>query len=340
MEISVIGIDLAKDSFAVCGMSKTGKVLLRKALSRKSLIEFTAKLSPTLIAFEACGGSHYWARLCQRQGHRVKMMPVQRVKAFTPPQKKNDASDAEAIGLAALSEAVSSVRIKGTDQQDIEMFLNLREQLVKQRVAVINQAHAVALEYGVMLPKAKTASYLERVFSEIEDGANELTSIAREVIFDLIAMAKELDAKATKIEQRLKSLMSGNENFRLLQTIPGVGLLTATAILAHTGGNVSSFKCGRQFAAYLGLTPRQHSTGGKTKLVGITRCGQSTIRKFLVVGTNSVMRVAEKKTDRVSLWVTEKKSTRGYKKASVALANKTARIVYAILKTQQPYQAA
>jgi transposase len=336
-QVSVLGIDLAKQTFSVCGMSSSGKVIFRKSLTRQKLIEFTAQFPKTMIAFEACGGSHYWGRVFLRQGHQVKMLPIYKVKAYTPPQKKNDASDAEAICLAALSENNKSVRIKDVSSQNIDVLLNLREQFVKQRVALINQVHAIALEYGVALPKAKTPTSMEKFFEALEDASNELTDVARKVIFRLIEKSKNLDEEAEKVEKELSMLLKGNENFERLKTVPGVGLMIAASILAHTGGDVSSFKNGRHFSAFLGLVPRQYSTGGRTKLLGITRCGNGDIRKRIVSGTNSVMRLAHKKEDRVSKWIMKIRGARGYKKASIALANKTARICFAVLKTQSSY---
>lgn len=334
---TVIGIDLAKDSFAICAMSEQGKVLFRKTLSRKEVASFFLQQSPTLVAMEACGGSHYWARKFAAQGHRIKMMSTYRVKAFCPPRKKNDRVDAEAICLAALQDSILPCQTKNVEQQDLEILLNYREQLVKQRVALMNQVHAIGLEYGLALPKNKTCTHLEKIFLALEDSENELSEVARQLMKETIERAKKLDEEAEKIEERLKAKMKGNENFKLLKSIPGVGVITATSILAHTGGRVSHFKNGRQFAAYLGLTPRQHSTGGKTKLVGLTKSGHADIRRLLVVGTTSVMRVAEKKTDRLSEWIMEKKKAKGYRVASVALANKTARIAFAVLKNQQAY---
>jgi transposase len=337
-EFSVLGIDLAKQSFSVCAMTKNGKVVLRKTISRKALVEFTVKIPPTLIAFEACGGSHYWARVFSRQGHEVKMMAIHHVKRFMPPQKKNDAADAEAICAAALREDVPSVREKGVDQQNVDILLNFREQLVKSRVALTNQIHAIGLEYGVALPKTCSTSKMEKIFEALEDGSNELSGIARDLIQRLIKSAKKLEEESEKVANEIKQLLGANENFKLLNTIPGIGPMTAAALIAHTGGSVKGFNSSRQFAASLGLTPRQYSTGGKTKLGGITRSGDATIRRLLVVGSTSVMRVAEKKSDKVSTWVTGKRKTIGYRKASVAMANKTARIAYAVLKNQKGYQ--
>jgi transposase len=336
-EFSVLGIDLAKQSFSVCAMTKNGKVVFRKSLTRKALIEFTAKLKPTTIGFEACGGSHYWARLFTRQGHAVKMMAIHHVKRFVPPQKKNDDSDAQAICVATAREDVPSIKVKGAEQQDIDILLNYREQLIKSRVAITNQIHAIGLEYGVALPKATSLGRLEDIFEALEDGANELSAVARKLILKLIESAKELEEKSEQVAREIKKLLGTNENYKLLNTIPGIGPLTAAALLAHTGGSVREFKNSKQFAAYLGLTPRQYSTGGQTKLGGITKYGDKNIRRLLVIGTTSVIKVAEKKQDSVSKWATKKRKEIGYRKTSVALANKTARIAFAVLKNQKRY---
>lgn len=339
-QISFIGIDLAKTNFSVCMMSKDGRVLSRKSMLRSEVAEFTVQLQPCVIGIEACGGSHYWGRLFESQGHTVKMMSAHAVKAFAPAQKKNDAVDAEAIAIAARQPTISSVRVKAVPGQDMDILRNLREQYVKQRVALINQAHAVCLEYGLALPKSKTVPSLERYFNAIEDACNDLSEVARSVVLELIKEAKLLDEKALAIEKRLKSLAKSHTNYDLLTSIPGVGVLTAAAVLSHTGGKVDQFKNGRQFAAYLGLVPRQYSTGGRTSLRGITKTGNSDVRRLLILGVRTTMMRSAKKSDRINKWVTEKKTTRGFMKANVALANKTARMMYAILKTQRPYMAA
>ncbi len=336
--ISVIGIDLAKNTFALCAMTAQGKVVWRKSLKRSLLAEFAAQHPTTLIAFEACGGSHFWARQFANQGHQVKMMSVVRVKPFAPPHKKNDPSDAEAIALAALQDGVPSVRVKGIEQQDIDILLNYREQLMKQRVAQVNQAHAIALEYGVMLPAGKSVKRLEDFFEHLEDASNHLTEVARSTIQKLLKNAKQLNDEANALEVQLSERLKGDSNLKLLKSIPGVGALTAAAILAHTGADVRSFKNGRQFAAYLGLVPRQYSTGGKTRLGGVTKSGSETIRRLLVIGTRSVINRSERKKDKVSQWISEKRKTRGYLRANLALANKTARIVFAVLKHQEKYR--
>lgn len=337
-EIKIIGIDLAKSNFSLCGLSRDGAVVFRKTMKRSALIDFTSKLPPCLIGFEACGGSHYWGRLFEKQGHKVKMMSVYAVKAFAPPQKKNDTSDAQAIAVAASQSSVLCVRIKPTSSQDLDAIRNLREQYMKQKVALINQAHAICLEFGLMLPKGKSIKFLENIFEVLEDANNELSDTARSIILEALTEAKELESKASRLEKKIESLAENLSEYKLLTSIPGVGTLTAAAVLSHTGGKVDHFKNGRQFAAYLGLVPRQYSTGGKTRLHRITKSGNQELRRLLVLGTRAVLIRSNKKSDRVNKWIEEKKLSKGYMKANIALANKTARIIYAVLKNQMEYQ--
>lgn len=337
-EIKVLGIDLAKNNFSLCALSEDHEIIFRKSMDRAELIEFTANLKPTLIGFEACGGAHYFGRLFKSQGHTPKMMSVMAVKPFCPVNKKNDAVDAEAIAVAALQPSVRSVRIKSTNDQDLDMIKNLRNQYVKQRVALINEAHAACLECGVRMPRRKAIRVLREIILALEDANSSLTTFARKIVWRLLEDARALYEKVEQIEKELESILRENSSYKLLKSIPGVGLLTAAQVLASTGGSVEQFKNGRHFAAYLGLVPRQHSTGGKTKLRGITKTGPGELRKLLVVGTRSVLFRSSNKKDKVNEWITTKKTSKGFMKANVALANKTARIIYAVLKTQKPYR--
>lgn len=337
-EITVIGIDLAKNTFSLCGMSKNGKVQWNKTFSAKKLVEFTAKHHPTLIAFEACGSCHHWARVFQRQGHKIKVMAVQRVKAFVSPHKKNDRADAEAIGRAALCESIPSVAVKGVEQQDIEILINYREKLIAERVALINQVHAMALEYGVRLKKSQSVGQIEDILLNLEDAENELTAVARDLIATTLSLVRTINKEIDGIDKKVAALLKPNQAYKNLLTVPGIGAMTAAAIIAHTGGQVNRFRNGRDFAAYLGLTPKQYSTGGKTRLGRITKAGHKTIRKFLFMGAFATLRVSQKRNDLLSTWLTRKKEAKGYRYASVALAHKNARIVFAILKTGEPYR--
>jgi transposase len=334
-EIKVIGIDLAKSSFSICAMTKSGQVVMEKTLTRQKLIEFTARLQPSLIAFEACGGAHHWGRLFLEQGHQIKCMSSYDVKPFAPASKKNDQVDAKAIAKASLQSSVEPVAIKQLWQQDIDVLHNQRDLLLKQKIMLINQCHGVALEYGVALPKAAGSSKLQSV---IEDAENKLTSIARAVIKENLEKVQELESEIEVIDRKIHALIKDSESFKLLKSIPGVGLLTAAAVIAHTSGKVDQFKNGRHFAAYLGLVPRQFSTGGKTRLGGITKSGPPRVRQLLVIGTRSVITRSEKKEDVVSQWIKLKHQAKGYKITNVALANKTARIIYAVLKNQTSYE--
>lgn len=337
--ISAIGIDLAKSSFAICGLNKDGEVVLRKMMSRRELIEWSAKISTCVIGIEACGGGHYWGRLFLSQGHQVKMMSARAVKPFAPPQKKNDASDAQAIAVAATQASVRSIRIKEKKAQDLDVLRGLRDQYLKSRVALVNQAHGFCLEFGVALPKSKTAKGLNRYFAAIEDGENNLTDVARSVVLELLNEAKELDQKAKAIERKLESILETYPVYEKLVSVPGIGVQSAAAILSFTGGDVSSYKNGRQFAANLGLVPRQHSTGGKTRLLGINKSGSADLRRLLVVGVRSVLNLAAKRTDQRNQWIEQKRKAKGFMKANIALANKTARTVYAVLKKDEFYKA-
>lgn len=339
-KVKFLGIDLAKTNFSVCALSQSGEVLYRKSLKRDELLQFMAQLPACTVGIEACGGSHYWGRVFERQGHQVKMMSVFSAKAFAPHQKKNDASDAQAIAVAASQHTVPSVRIKSTSSQDLDILKNLREQYVKHRVALINQAHALCLEYGVSLPKSKTIKSLEKYFEVIEESGNELTDIARSTVLELIDEAKSLNEKALQVEKKLSSLIESMDGFKFLNSVPGVGLMTAAAVLSQTGGKVDQFKNGRQFAAYLGLVPRQYSTGGRTTLRKITKAGNPELRRLLVIGTRCVMLRSEKKSDQISQWIVKKKQSKGFMRANIALANKTARIIYAVLKNQEMYKVA
>lgn len=337
--VTTLGIDLAKNSFSVCGLTESGEVDFETAMKRSTLIAFTSKMKPCLIGMEACGGSHYWGRVFTSQGHRVKMMSVYAVKPFAPPQKKNDASDAKAIAVAARQATVPSVHVKSRASQDLDCLANLRTQTVKQRVAVINQAHAVCLEYGVALPKSTTRKSLHRYFDVLEDAANDLTEVARQVISELLSEANRLEEKADALEKRIAMLASKNRKFDLLKTIPGVGSVIAAAFIAHVGDHIAEFKNGRQLAAYIGLVPRQYSTGGVSRLGRITKSGNENLRQLIVIGARTALMRAGTKNDKVSKWAHNLKLKKGFMRANVAFANKLTRIIYAVMKYEVPYQA-
>lgn len=333
--ISVLGIDLAKNSFQLHGVNKQGSVVLRKNITRTKLVSFIANTEPCLIGLEACGGSHYWARVFGRFGHTVKIIAPQFVKPFVK-SNKNDAVDAEAICEAVQRPSMRFVPAKGIEQQDIQSMHRIRSQAVARRTALANQIRGLLMEYGIIIPKG--ISYVRKETPLIlEEADNELTSLFRELLHDLYQEMIHLDGRVEKIEGKLKTVCSQNEDCQRLLTIPGVGLLSATAIVSSMS-DVSAFKNGREFSAWLGLVPRQHSTGGKQTLLGISKRGDSYLRTLLIHGGHTVIRVADKYQDKRNKWISELEGRRGKNISAVAVANKNARIAWALLNSKTTYQ--
>jgi len=334
--IKVLGIDLAKQSFQLHGVDEDGHVVLKKKLSRKKLTAFIANLPPCLIGLEACGGAHHWVRVFTRLGHTVRMMAPQFVKPYVK-SNKNDAVDAEAICEAVQRPNMRFVPVKSIAQQDIQSLHRIRSQLVGRRTAQANQIRGLLLEYGVVIPKG--IGYVRKEIPLIlEDAENALSSLFRGILSDLYAEMVHLDEKISAVETQLEGICAESEACQRLLTIPGVGVLTATALIAAVG-DISVFKNGREMAAWLGLVPRQHSTGGKATLMGISKRGDTYLRTLLVHGGRSVVRVAHKHQDKRNQWVGEIKQRRGENISNVAVANKNARIAWAVLTKKVDYCA-
>jgi len=336
-ELNVVGIDLAKEIFYVHGVNMKGKQLFSKSIRRGKLAEFIAKLPRCIVAMEACGGSHYWARKFLKLEHDVKLISPQFVKPYVK-SNKNDQLDAEAITEASVRPSMRFVPIKQVCHQDIQMLHRIRERLVKQRTALSNEIRGLLLEYGIAIPKgiSHVRSKLPLILS---DGDNELSDMGRELICDLGKELRILQETIAKYERRIKEIYKQNEKCQRIGEVEGVGPITATALL-YAMSNPHLFKNGREFAAWLGLVPRQRSSGGKTVLLGISKRGDKYIRRLLVHGARAVVRVVGEKNDKRSKWIKEKKRTRGYNRASVALANKNARIVWALMATGRRYKKA
>jgi len=333
MEISVLGIDLAKTVFQLHGVDKAGKECLRKKLSRTELMRFVVKLQPCLIAMEACGSSHFWGREFRKLGHEVKLIPAQYVKPFVRTNK-NDANDAEAIVEAALRPNIRSIPIKELEHQDMQCLHRARERLVKQKVALINQIRGFFQEYGVLTPESRHRM-ISGLAELIENSEAKLSPLIREVLLDL---REELNAVMERIEgmeKKITRLFNQNETCQLIETIPGVGLLTATAVFAAVP-DPGQFKNGRHFSASIGLIPRQYSSGGKSNLLGISKRGDRYLRKLIVHGARTRVAMPERR----SAWLVELEKRRGRNKAVVAQANKTARIIWAVMSKRQAYQMA
>jgi len=334
MEIMRTGLDLAKNSFEVYGVDTQEKKVLSKTLKRNKVLTFFAQLPPCIIGIESCGGAHYWGRELRKLGHKVLMMAPQFVTAYRKSDK-NDHNDAEAICEAASRPNMRFVPIKNEEQQAVLTVHRARSLLVGERTALVNQIRGFLTEFGIVLPQGrdKVRLQLPRI---LEDAENALPHLAREVFADQYARLCELDRIIDAYDTKVKTMAKTDEAAKRLMQLEGVGPLTATALIA-TVGDIKQFKNGRQFAAWLGLVPRQWSTGGKRRYGRITKRGDVYLRTLLIHGARAVMRYLEKKNDRKSLWVKAVRERRGFNKAAVALAAKHARILWAMLSKGTNY---
>lgn len=335
MEVTTIGLDLAKNVFQVHGADRRGKAVLRKRLTRKKILPFFANLKPCLIGIEAQGSSNYWARELIRLGHEVRIMGPQFVKPYIK-SSKNDQNDAEAICEAVSRPNMRFVPLKSIEQQDIQMLHRIRELAVKDRTAKANQARGLLAEYGIVVPRGITR--LKKEMPRIlEDAQNQLTPFSRELFSDLYHQLIDLDTVVREYDQRILKEFNISPTCQKLGQIAGVGPLTATAVVASVG-DASSFKNGRQLSAWLGLVPRQHSSGNKRKLLGISKRGNSYLRGLLIHGARAVVRHSDGKDDPASRWLNGVKARRGSNRATVALANKNARAIWRLLKDDTAIQ--
>jgi transposase len=308
--------------------------VLKKKLTRKQLVAFIAQLPPCLIGIEACGGAHHWVRVLSEWGHTVKMIAPQFVKPYVK-SNKNDAVDAEAICEAVQRPSMRFVPSKSIEQQDIQSVHRIRSLLVGRRTAQANQIRGLLMEYGIVIPQG--ISTLRKAIPDLlEDAENTLSSYFRELLRELYDEIVHFDERIETLELKLKVISEQNEDCQRLLTIPGVGLLTATALIAAIG-DISVFKSGRELAAWIGLVPRQHSTGGKPTLLGISKRGDTYLRTLLIHGGRSVVRVAHKHQDKRNQWIGEIKKRRGENISNVAVANKNARIAWALLTKKEDY---
>ena len=327
MKITTIGIDLAKEVFQVHGVDTHGKAVLRKQLRRGEMAKFFANLEPCLIGMEACGSAHHWARKLGEFGHTVKLMAPQFVKPYVKTNK-NDMADAEAICEAVGRPNMRFVPMKNVEQQAILSVHRARQGFVKARTAQANQIRGLLSEFGIVIPKGIT-SIPKRMDDILEDGENGLPGTMRQLLQRLYDHFKELNRQVQELELRIKQWHQENEASKKLAAIPGIGPITASAIVA-TVGNATEFKNGRQMAAWIGLVPKQHSSGGKQTLLGISKRGDTYLRTLLVHGARAVIRFAENKAEPDS-WLRKLMARRNKNVAAVALANKNVRIIWALL---------
>ena len=330
--VAVLGIDLAKHVFALHGVDAAGKVVLKQTLSRSSLNRVIAQLPPCLIGLEACSGAHEWARQFQSHGHTVRLI----APAFVTPYRKsgkNDDNDADAICEAVGRPNMRFVPVKSRDQQALLTLHRVRQGFVEERTALINRVRGLLAEFGFVF--AQRHGGLRAIPSAVEN----LPPLAQQAVNDLLDHLRQLTERIARYDQDFERLASQDDAAKRIMTIPGVGPITALGMVA-TLGNAHDFKNGRQLAAWLGLTPKQHSSGGKTRLRGITKRGDDYLRALLVQGARAVMRHANRaEPTRLSRWVTNLVARRGYHKANIALAAKNARIVWAILARGGEFEA-
>lgn len=331
--IKVLGIDLAKNVFQLHGTDAKGKRVLTKRLSRSRLVEFVTNLPPCLIGIEACTGAHYWARLFETMGHTVKMIAPQFVKPYVR-SNKNDRNDARGIAEAVTRPDMKFVPIKKVEQQDILLSHRARQLAVKQRVAQANQIRGLLAEYGVIVPKGMT--YIKSVMQILEDNKDKITTKANEIFVRLYNQFKEYSEQVEIYDKEIKQMAEQDPRCKEIMKIEGIGPLSASAVVA-TIGDASVFKNGREVSAWLGLVPKQHSSGNTIRLSGISKRGDRYVRSLLIHGGRTVVKNCANKLDKRNLWVSDKKNRCGFNKAAVALANKNARIIWAILATGECY---
>ncbi|MDK3020425.1 MULTISPECIES: IS110 family RNA-guided transposase [Rhodobacterales] len=334
MKEMMIGIDLTKAVFQVHGALRTGEVRFRKKLTRKQLSEFMAQQAPSLVIFEACGSAHYWAREMEGLGHEVKLIAPQYVRPFVKRQK-NDAADAEAIVIAARQPEMSFVEPKTVQQQSRAAVFRGRERLVHQRTADVNALRALLYEHGYVFPAG--IRHLNRIAALVEDEASKLPALIREESQDLLTQISEKTARIIERTMKLKTLAAASDRVRRLQSMPGVGPLTAIAVEAF-GPDMAQFKAGRGFAAWLGLVPKQHSSGGKERLGRMTKAGQADIRRLLIIGAMSRLSWLGQRTITEGSWLSRMLARKPKMLVAIALANKMARQIWAMLTKNEDYR--
>jgi transposase len=336
MNITTVGIDLAKLVFQVHGIDARGKVVLRKQLKRSQVVTFFAQLAPCFIGMEACGSAHFWARKLMEFGHTVKLIAPQFVKPYVKTNK-NDAADAEAICEAATRPNMRFVPIKNAEQQALLGLHRARQGFVYARSAQVNQIRGLLAEFGLVIPQG--IRFLAKKLPEIlEDAENGLPGASRELFSRLFEHFRALDRQVRELETQIQAWHREDTKSRRLQAIPGIGPITASALVASIG-DASTFKNGRQLAAWLGLVPRQHSSGGKEQLLGISKRGDAYLRTLLIHGARSVLHHLDRHLDQAEGWLARLAARRNPNIAAVALANKNARIVWALLARGTDYQA-
>jgi transposase len=336
MHIASIGIDLGKTTFHLVALDEHGKIVGKRKFSRKQLLAYTANLQSALIGIEACSGAHFIGAALRHQGHDVRLIPAQFVKPFVK-SNKNDFVDAEAIAEAVARQNMRFVPIKTDDQLDLQALHRVRERLVHRRTALINQIRGFLLERGIVFAKGP-ANLRNQMPSLLEDVEQNITPRMRNLLDHLWQEWKALDSGIETVSQDIETIASQDAACQRLRQIPGVGPLVSTATVAAIG-NGAAFRKGREFAAWLGLIPRQHSTGGKARLLGISKRGNIYLRCLFIHGARAVLLRVKYDTGRLGQWAHQLELRAPRNKVIVAVANKLARIAWAVLAKGQDYRA-
>lgn len=336
MNVTLIGIDLAKAVFQVCAVNQQGKVVFNRQVRRTRLMALLVQYPQAIVAMEACSGSNYWGRELEQRGYPVRLIPPQHVKPFVKGNK-NDRNDAFAITEAARRPHLHGVRPRTLAQTDLIQVHRVRDRKMRQRTALINQIRGFLNEYGIVVGRGKER-LLAALPELLEDAANALTPSARQLLDELLQEWRHINATVVKLDRSIKAQARGDQTALRLMQVKGVAEQTATALIAHIGSG-QGYRNGRHFAANLGLVPKQHSSGGKQTLGGISKRGNCYLRRLLIQGAWSVVRNVEGSNDRLSRWAKQLIERRGKHKAVVAVANKMARILWSMVYHQTEYQA-
>jgi transposase len=335
MKVTTLGIDLAKSIFRLHGVDARGVAVLRRQLTRQQLLPFLAKLSPCLVGMEAGPGAHFWAREIGKLGHAARLMSPHFVKPYVK-SNKNDANDAEAICEAVGRPSMRFVPNKNTSQQDVQALHRIRAQLIKWRTALANEIRGLLAEYGIVVTRG-IAPLRRRLPMILEDPENGLSGLFREMLVEMAERLRVLDERIRQYDLRVARVFGQDERCQRLAQVEGVGPLIATALVAAVG-NAHDFKSGRELSAWLGLVPRQHSSGGRTVLLGISKRGDRYLRTLFIHGARSAVRTVERRKDLRSVSISRLKGRQGPNVAAVALANRNARVLWALLTKGESYR--
>ena len=335
MEITTIGIDLAKSVFQIHGVDSAGRAVLKKQLRRDQMLTFFVQVPPCLIGMEACGGSHFWARKLLQLGHQVRLMAPQFVKPYVK-SNKNDRADAEAICEAVGRPNMRFVAVKNTQQQAVLALHRVRQGFVRERTAQGNQIQGLLAEFGQVLPQG-LAQLRQRVPEILEDASNELPGSFRLLVQRLMEHLNVLETQVSELNSQILAWHRANADSQKLEQIPGIGPITASALVASVG-DAAQFSCGRELSAWIGLVPRQHSSGGKERLLGISKRGDVYLRTLLIHGARALVQLAQLHPERYR-WLAALIGRSNANIAAVAVANKNARIAWAVLARGKPFMA-